>query len=792
MRGTGPAMAVVDVGGVITGWTAGATRLLGHRPEQVMGRAAAGLLAGGLSASALGCIRRGNECEERVTLRHRDGYGVEADVRAVPVHGIGGAAGWAVLAVRRDEAAAAVLKEWALAGLPVAVGIYDHEGQLVAINDEALRVVGMRQEDALGLRPGVLSSDHPYHEFEGLLARVLRTGRPSRMDSFVRLPGESRAHAWSAFISPLTDPAGRVRGASVASLDVTEQDRARQRLAVVNAASVRIGTVLDTVETAQQLADVATEQFADFVGVDLLDSDFREGSNLRWSAGRLAFSRAAQRSVEEGWPESPIRPGEMGRYAAESPMAQALATGMPSRHLTDDPDIRRWLEQDMAHARCLRACDVHSLIVVPLLARGSIIGLAQFLRHQTPDQFGADDLLLAEEITARAAICIDNARRYAHERDTALALQRSMLPQRTPPHPAVTVASRYRPTDSRAGVGGDWFDVIPLSGVRVAFVVGDVVGHGIQASAIMGGLRTAVRTLADVDMPPDELLTHLDDVVLRLDREEDWEATGPGEREAGEIGATCLYAVYDPISRRCTIARAGHPAPAVVGPGGTVEFPELPAGPPLGLGGLPFESTELEIPDGVTIAMFTDGLIESRDRDADAGLAWLSGVLSNSATTPLEQLCDDVLDSLLPDTPADDAALLLVRPQALPTSQVATWDLPADPEMVAQARRLASDQLDEWGLEETAFITELVVSELLTNAIRYGLPPIQLRLIHENTLICEVSDTSNTAPHLRRARVFDEGGRGLLLVAHLAQRWGTRHTPSGKTIWAEQILPKAL
>jgi serine phosphatase RsbU (regulator of sigma subunit)/anti-sigma regulatory factor (Ser/Thr protein kinase) len=426
--------------------------------------------------------------------------------------------------------------------------------------------------------------------------------------------------------------------------------------------------------------------------------------------------------------------------------------------------------------------------VVPLRARGTTLGLALFLRHRTPDAFDDDDLLLAEEIAARAAVCIDNARRYSRERTTALTLQRSMLPQRMPDQAAVQVASRYLPAGSQAGVGGDWFDVIPLSGARVALVVGDVVGHGVHASATMGRLRTAVRTLADVDLSPDELLTHLDDLVIRLHLEEGPKPADEPGRPAGEIGATCLYAVYDPVSRRCTFARAGHPLPAVVYPDGRIEFPELPAGPALGLGGMPFEAAELELPEGTLLALYTDGLVGSAGHDVDAGLALLARALTRPARS-LEETCDNVLYSLLPDRPADDIALLVARTRALDASHVATWELPPDPAVVAEARKEGAEQLERWGLGELVFTTELVVSELVTNAIRYASGPIQLRLIRDATLICEVSDTSSTAPHLRRARTFDEGGRGLLLVAALTQRWGTRQTEAGKTIWAEQALP---
>ncbi|WP_157867897.1 ATP-binding SpoIIE family protein phosphatase, partial [Streptomyces prasinus] len=384
------------------------------------------------------------------------------------------------------------------------------------------------------------------------------------------------------------------------------------------------------------------------------------------------------------------------------------------------------------------------------------------------------------EITARAAVCIDNARRYSRERETTLTLQRSLLPRGLPRTAAVDAASRYLPA-ARTGVGGDWFDVIPLSGMRVAMVVGDVVGHGIQASATMGRLRTAVRTLADIDLAPEELLTHLDDLVLHLSHESGGDA-GPGE-----VGATCLYAVYDPVSRRCTLSRAGHPPPVLVPPDGPVRVLDMPSGPPLGVGGLPFESVELELPEGSVLGFYTDGLVNGRGDGTDTGPHLLCEALSHAASGALEEACDRVLHATLPPGPAtDDVTLLLTRTRGLSSSQVATWDIPADPALVAPVRKWVLDQLGVWGLTDVSFTVELVVSELVTNAIRYGAPPIRLRLICDaSTLICEVSDGSHTAPHLRRAKTWDEGGRGLLLVAQLTQRWGSRHTAEGKTIWAE-------
>ncbi|MFE1318752.1 SpoIIE family protein phosphatase [Kitasatospora phosalacinea] len=574
--------------------------------------------------------------------------------------------------------------------------------------------------------------------------------------------------------------------ASPGAVAGSSEARARRRLALLGEAGLRIGSTLEVERTAQELADVAIEGFADFVGVDLLDSVF--GGGPPSSAG-LVFYRVAQRSVLPGSPESAVAAGTGDVIVPDSPMARVLASGRPLRTDYRNPEIRSWLAQEPERERLAEEFGIHSALLAPLTARGVTLGVAIFLRHRSPEPFDEDDLLLATELTARAALSVDNARQYTQQRDTALALQRSLLPSRTPRQAAVEVAFRYLPAGGREGVGGDWFDVIPLSGARVALVVGDVVGHGVPASAAMGRLRTAVRTLADIDMPPDELLTHLDDLVLRVDLDELPEG---GTAWAGSsVGATCLYAVYDPVTRSCTLARAGHPGPALVGPDTTVSFPELPAGPPLGLGGLPFEAAELDVPEGSVLALYTDGLLRASELrgDPELGLDRLGAALAATAGS-LEDLCDQVLSATLgPDAPTDDVALLLARTRALPARDVADWSLRHDPSEVARARKLATAKLADWGIEEASFVTELVVSELITNAVRYGRPPIGFRLIRDGgVLICEVSDGSSTAPHLRRARTEDEGGRGLLLVAQLCRNWGTRHTPRGKTIWAEQEL----
>ncbi|WP_326573785.1 SpoIIE family protein phosphatase [Streptomyces sp. NBC_00481] len=786
----GVASAAVDARGLVIAWSAGARRVLGYTHGEVVGRRAVDLLAEALPDSARSRLAEPADWRGPVHARHRDGHDVELELEAHPLLGSAGEAQWFLTATVPEPAAR--LRRWALDQLPVPIALFDQDGLAVSANSAMEGVMGRPQEDLLGRRVGVSADGMRrlpgFEELDDAVQRVLRTGEPMPYEAWLRAPGETHEHAWLVSLSPLKDGAGDVRGMCLAAIDSTEQFLARRRLTMLNESSNRIGSTLDVTRTAEELAEVCTDHLADFVVVDLLDSVLAgEEATLSPGAAPLVFRRTAQRSVLEGCPEAAVPVGSRHTYHEGSPPGRALTTGRALLYEVDDVTAGLWAAGSQERARSIEVHGIHSMMAVPLRARGITLGLSILSRHRTPEPFGEDDLLLAEELAARAAVCVDNARRYTRERAIALELQRSLLPHRAPRQAAVEVASRYQPASTRAGIGGDWFDVIPLSGARVGLVVGDVVGHGVQASATMGRLRTAVRTLADVDLPPDELLTQLDDIVLRLDSERTADEAEDAE-SPGEIGATCLYAVYDPVSRRCSMARAGHPPPALISPDGEAAFLDLPIGPPLGVGGLPFETAEFDVPEGSVFALYTDGLVQAPDRDLDDGLARLRQALCGTGR-PLEETCDGVLGSLLTDRPVDDVALLLARTRALDADRVATWDVPADPAFVGHARKLACEQLAAWRLEEVSFVTELVVSELVTNAIRYGGSPIQLRLIRETTLICEVSDSSGTAPHMRRARAFDEGGRGLLLVAQLTQRWGTRHTRTGKTIWAEQALP---
>ncbi|MET7496113.1 SpoIIE family protein phosphatase [Streptomyces sp900116325] len=779
------ALAVAAPDGTLTGWSTGAERLLGYSAGEAVGRLATALLASPLPDGVRERFDRQEDWTGHVVLRHRDDSAVECRLRARPLPSGDGRAGWLLEGIREgdENREQDPLIRWSFDQSPFALAIYDTEGRFLRVNEHMTKQLAATERDVRGLRITEHMPDPAFQAPEQSVDHVLRTGEPEHIENYVKVPGEPQAHAWTIHFTPLKDSLGLVHGVQQAALDFSEQYAARERLALLDEASRCIGSSLDVARTAQELADVAVPDLADFVSVDLLDAVLLgDEPPAVPDDGPLVLRRVATRPVTK----AVVAVGELSRYPEFSPIARSLATGRGTLHQVGEPEVTHWLAHDPVRSAWMSRQHAHSMMVVPLRGRGTNLGVVFFARlDPSAAPYEQADLQIAKELAARAAVCLDNARRYTREHTTTLALQHSLLPQGIAEQVAVDVASRYLPADSKVGVGGDWFDVIPLSGARVALVVGDVVGHGIHASAAMGRLRTAVRALADVDLAPDELLAHLDDLVVRL-------KSGPEAGTGapfGEFGATCLYAVYDPISRKCSLASAGHLWPALVTPDGTVDFLELPTGPPLGLGGLPFEAVERELPEGSLLALYTDGLVEAQHRDVNTGLQTLRTALAD-ASPSLETTCDRILDTLLGERPADDVALLLARTRALDNGHVAFWDLPADPAFVAEARSKATAQLHAWGLDDLAYVTELVVSELVTNAIRYASAPVQLRLIKERTLICEVSDASSTAPHLRRARIFDEGGRGLMLVAQLTERWGMRHTGTGKTIWAEQPLPE--
>ncbi|GAB2878953.1 SpoIIE family protein phosphatase/ATP-binding protein [Streptomyces deserti] len=649
------------------------------------------------------------------------------------------------------------------------VVIVSGDGRLLLANDEARRLLDL-PEDAdqrpvreLGLAPG--------------LTRLLVSGEAVSDEV---LPAGERLLAVN---TRLTEPYGGAQGLVATFRDTTElralsgqAEVARGRLTLLYEAGVRIGTTLDVRRTAEELAEVAVPRMADFVTVELLDSVLR-GEEPTGAVNRMR--RTALRESQTGHPLQPV--GDLIQFVvADTPMVAALQGGkavlVPNLHTAQD-----WRAHDPQGARQALNYGIHSLITVPLRARGVVLGMANFWRGAGSPAFEEEDVAVAEELVARAAVAIDNARRYSREHAMAVTLQRSLLPRDIPEQDALEIAWRYRP--AQAGVGGDWFDVIPLPGFRVALVVGDIVGHGLHAAVTMGRLRTAVLNFSSLDLPPDELLARLDEMVTLLDTQ-----TANAHSDAAPVtGATCLYAIYDPVGGHCTLSRAGHVAPAVVDPRGRVTFPDLPLSPPLGVGGHPFEAGELDLPEGSRLVLFTDGLIEDRRRDIDEGLELLRSAVAHPGQTP-EETCRALMDTMLPEHPSDDVALLVARTRLLDPSRIAAWDVPFDARAVSRLRTDVSRRLDGWGLQESSFTTELILSELLTNAIRYGAPPVRVRMLLGRTLVCEVSDGSNTSPRLRRAATTDEGGRGLFLVSQFADRWGTRYVANGKVIWAEQTL----
>ncbi|MFF0793567.1 SpoIIE family protein phosphatase [Streptomyces spiralis] len=813
------AVAVIDAEGLIVDWSRGAEELVGHPARDVLRRPAGSLMVYGDPAAVPEFLRGVDRTWAGViTVRHRSGGTVRLAVRVCRLSGAGGSGAsggdWLVLGcdatrLRRHEMCEAVARAL-LEQSPLGVAVLDTQLRyrwvnraLAGMEDTAAEAAGAPYTGEGAGSTGTAAAEGGARD-ESALRALVATARESsvvtRQARQVLLSGQcqvtlehtpprhtaagaggqGRSRLRSFF--PLRDGAGRTLGVCYAALDLTGQDPARERLALLNAASDHIGTTLDLDRTVQELAEVLVPQVADFVAIDLLDAVHAPktpGAGAPSDADKLR--RAVHRSIKEDQPEVIVRVGEPTRYPDLSPQRRCLATGKPLREIVGT--WTPWLAHDAQRWEKMFRLGVHTHLVVPLRARGTTMGVVTLLRWKNPDPFDEDDLLLVEDLVGRAAMCVDNARRFAREHQAALTLQTSLLPLALPEHTAVEVAYRYLPADAESGVGGDWFDVIPLSGARVALVVGDVVGHGLHAAASMGRLRAAVQTLADLDLPPDEVLARVDDLVVRLSDEAEAAA-----QEPTVIGATCVYAVYDPIARKIVVARAGHPSPAIAHLTEPVEFPDIPAGPPLGLGGLPFESSEVAVEEGSVIALYTDGLIEASDRDVDVGMERLCFTLAHP-DRPLEEICDIMVRTLLPDRPRDDVAFLVARTHVLSADRVASWEVPTDPSAVRVARENVTEQLSRWGLDDMAFTTELIVSELLTNAIRHACGPIGLRLIHERTLICEVSDASNTSPHMRRALGTDEGGRGLFLVAQVAQRWGTRYTSSGKTIWAEQQLP---
>ncbi|MFJ4782811.1 SpoIIE family protein phosphatase [Streptomyces sp. NPDC088794] len=569
----------------------------------------------------------------------------------------------------------------------------------------------------------------------------------------------------------------------------TPMRRDGDRLRFVGAATRRIARGIDLDEIVMGLCRATVPTFSDAILVYLRDplpvGDERPTGPLLLRlrrTDRIPAERDSEAGFTPALQPEPAEVTELDLLGAElcevrpgSALAEVLRGVRPV--FTDAPAARAALPELLGDGCEFSVPGGQRAILAPLRGRRRVIGAALFLRRPDRIAFEPDDLLVAAQLATHSALGIDKAVLYGREAYIADELQRTMLPETLPRPTGVRLASRYLPAAETARVGGDWYDAIPLPGSRVALVVGDVMGHSMTSAAIMGQLRTTAQTLAGLDLPPQEVLHHLDEQAQRL---------------GTDRMATCLYAVYDPVSHRITIANAGHPPPVLLHLGGRAEVLRVPPGAPIGVGGVDFEAVELDAPAGATLLLYTDGLVESRLRDVWTGIEQLREKLAATAQLtgpdhppPLEALCDEVLDMLGPGDRDDDIALLAARFDGIAPSDVAYWFLEPEDAAPGRARRLARRALSRWGMEDMSDSVELLVSEVVTNAVRYASRPVTLRLLRTDVLRCEVGDDVPQLPRLRQARATDEGGRGLYLVNKLARRWGATRLSTGKVVWFE-------
>ncbi|WP_326647518.1 MULTISPECIES: SpoIIE family protein phosphatase [unclassified Streptomyces] len=660
----GVAAVLLDADGRIVLWSPQAEDLYGYTAEEALGQYAASLLVHEqhwelmikLFAHVMGT---GESWAGAFPIRHKDGSTRLVEFRNMRLlddrgdfYALGLATDEPTLReLERDVALSTRL----VSQSPIGLAILDTDLRYVAVNPALERMHGIPVKDHLGRHYREIMTSAKFEVPESAMRQVLTTGIPMVDQSTVvgHTPADPDKHAWSISLYRLEDPQGRVLGVADLVVDVTdryqaanEAAEARRRLALIVDGSARIGTTLEVGQTARELAEVTVPELADVVTVDVLDSALdedrpapRDGPAVfRALAVKAAYSTVAVQAVDP--------PGRTAAYGADRLATQCVRTGRPIlvSHVGDD-DLARIARDDHAAALLARA-GVHSYMLVPLTARGHILGFLGLTRARDPLPFDEDDLALAAELGSRAAVCIDNALSHQSVRNAAEILQRSLLPDLPPHLPGLQIASRYRPAQATYEVGGDWYDVLPLDGDKTALVVGDVMGSGIDAAATMGRLRTATSAFADLDLDPAQVLQHLDKITSGLEN----------------YIATCLYAAYDPHRAECHIANAGHLPPALVRTGQQPELLDLPTGTPLGVGGVPFETTNFSLAPGDQLVLYTDGLVEARDRPIDERLDTLLHLLDRPDRS-LEETCDRLLHELRrPDDP-DDVALLIARTQ---------------------------------------------------------------------------------------------------------------------------------
>ncbi|MFJ1730292.1 SpoIIE family protein phosphatase [Streptomyces sp. NPDC088254] len=660
----GVAAVLLDADGRIDLWSPEAEDLFGYTAEEALGQYAAPLLVHEQQWDQMiklfaEVMATGERWAGAFPIQHKDGSTRLVEFRNMRLldrlgdfYALGLATDSSKLReVERDLALSTRL----ISQSPIGLAILDTQLRYVAVNPALERMHGIPAEAHLGRHYREIMTSAKFEGPEAGMWQVLETGVPM-VDEYTivgHTPADPNVHAWSISLYRLDDPQGRVLGVADLVVDVTdryqaatEAAEARHRLALIVDGSARIGTTLEVEQTARELAGVTVPELADMATVDVLDSVLHE-PRLPLSDGPALFRALA---VQAAYATEAVRsadpPGQIAAYDADRLPTECVRTGRPIliSHV-DDTAMARIARDDRA-ATLLARAGVHSYMLLPLTARGQILGILGLSRARNPQPFDEDDLALAGELASRAAVCIDNARSHQTVRNTAETLQRSLLPDPPPHLPGLEVASRYRPAQAAYEVGGDWYDVLPLDGDKTVLVVGDVMGSGIDAAVTMGRLRTGTSDFADLDLDPAEVLHHLDKITSGLE----------------QYIATCVYAVYDPHRAECHISVAGHLPPVLVRNGELPVLLDLPTGTPLGVGGVPFVTTTIPVGAGDRLVLYTDGLVEVRHHPIDERLNTLLSLLDTPDPT-LDDTCDRLLHELRLPADPDDVAVLIARMQ---------------------------------------------------------------------------------------------------------------------------------
>ena len=661
----------------------------------------------------------------------------------------------------------------------------DEDGRIIQHDRNAPEILPLDPDSLVGAHLGDLVAGRT--TAEPALTQLLDAVRAGREATAV-LPintREGRRVETVASVQPMLGDGDRpgLTALAVLRMPPTRAERfvdpALMRHSLLDDTFRQIGATLDLDQVARGLINILVPHFCTAAGLLVLESvaagdEFPvnppDGSQLM---RRLAV---ATDDGSPGW-DAAFPTGEVLLYPPDTPYVECMDTGKPVRITALDNGkavsiAESWLRRPVA-----KLLADTSMLLLPLATKDSSLGFFVCTRKAGYRPFDDYDSEIGMEFASRAAIFIDNARQYNRERTTALTLQRSLLPTGLSAPSSMDVKHRYLPGSKLIEVGGDWYESIALPGARAALVVGDVAGHGVRAAVTMGRLRTAIHTLATLELPPDESLQQLNELMTSL-----------GEREPHF--ATCAYALYDAVTGSCEIASAGHLPPLLVRPDGSTEFLDTYPAPPLGVGESPIESRTIQIEDGSLLVLYTDGLVEDRHRDIDDGLNFLREVFDGEAAgRPLDDLCRAALAGVYAHQQRDDIAILIARLSKIPADHHASWSVPPELTSAAEARHLIREPLRRWGLDELLPTTELLVSELVTNAIRYATGEVTIRLVLDGSLVCEVLDNSSALPRLRHAGRDEECGRGLEVVSQLSQRWGARRTRDGKIVWCEQQIP---